>query len=195
VRSKKLPVGPVESGGYVEPWCAPTWAGRYNKPGAWHDRLTLKQTENMLYGERSMFDERLKNVLEKAEDEARIELACMPPTIDGSRKPVGSETAPDSAPDSKKKSAFSHSRDYRNIRYKGRAYLLTPQQAKIIEAIDEPRQRGIYQVGIQEIRQKSSCGKISDSFRSGDGRKLWMRLLVPVKHCRGFYALNLPAAT
>ena len=43
-----------------------------------------------------------------------------------------------------------------------------------------------------DIRKKVGCGRIHDSFRSGDGPRLWNRLVVPVTGTKGMYRLNLP---
>lgn len=86
---------------------------------------------------------------------------------------------------------FSHSDDYRTIGFRGNPYRLTPQQAAIIRVLDEARKQGTCEVGKKAIQEKAQCGKLSDSFRTGDGPKLWKTLVVSVDRPRGLYKLNL----
>jgi hypothetical protein len=57
--------------GFVEPWCAPAFAGG----GKRFERMSLNQTEALLSGERFFLGERMKWAIRDAEDQARVELA------------------------------------------------------------------------------------------------------------------------
>jgi len=66
--------------GFSEPWCAPPWCWRNFRVSAsmrkgGPDRLTAQLTRKVINSDRRTFDERLRNELAIAEDEARIELA------------------------------------------------------------------------------------------------------------------------
>lgn len=87
---------------------------------------------------------------------------------------------------------FTHAPDYQSIQFNGVSYFATPQQASIIRVLDEGRRSGKPDVSTLQIKQETKCGKISDSFRAGDGRKLWKKLVVPVSRCKGMYRLNVP---
>jgi hypothetical protein len=87
--------------------------------------------------------------------------------------------------------SLKHSPDYQDIQFHGLHYRATPQQASIIRVLDEARLRGEQQVSTQEIKKAASCGKISDSFRAGDGHALWNDLVKPVKGRKGMYTLHL----
>lgn len=87
---------------------------------------------------------------------------------------------------------LSHSEEYRTIIFKGESFRLTNQQASIVRTLNEARERGLNDVGTRELQKRALCGKISDSFRSGHGPKVWKHLVVPVDGCKGRYKLNLP---
>jgi hypothetical protein len=65
--------------GFSEPWCAPAWCVPHFWVSAWTrrdnpERLTAERTQKVINSARLHFNERLRNELVVAEDEARIEL-------------------------------------------------------------------------------------------------------------------------
>jgi hypothetical protein len=89
-------------------------------------------------------------------------------------------------------SLLTMSEEYRVIRFKGQRYNLPPQRALIVKTLDEARISGKGPLTAKQIQKEAHCGKISHSFRTGDGPKLWKHLVVPVENCKGMYKLALP---
>ena len=89
------------------------------------------------------------------------------------------------------KAEFWHSEDYRTIGLRGKKYHLSYNQAAIVRVLNEAWERGTCEVGRNELQAKAKCGKISDSFRTGDGPKVWKALIVTVSRAQGIYKLNL----
>jgi hypothetical protein len=90
-------------------------------------------------------------------------------------------------------SSFAHSEGYRTVTVSGKHYVLTPNQALIIQALHEASVKGTQAVSAAALR-KSIGGhrsRIRDSFRSGDGRKLWKKFVTQIG--KGMYALKLPS--
>ena len=89
---------------------------------------------------------------------------------------------------------WSHSDDYRKVSYNGETFLLTEQQASIVKLLDEARATGSEYVSGKKIKSEVKCGKISDSFRAGNGRSIWEKLITREEGSRrGMYKLNLPS--
>ena len=87
------------------------------------------------------------------------------------------------------KAELEFSDDYRTIIFKGQPlYHLTPQQAAIVKLLHQSR---YYEASTQIIKKVTGCSQIRFSFRAGDGRKIWKKVIVPTDHPRGFYRLNL----
>jgi hypothetical protein len=85
------------------------------------------------------------------------------------------------------KADLEYSDDYRTIGFNGqRLYRLTPQQAAIVRVLHESR---YYEASTQRIKKQTKCRSIHDSFKTGDGPKIWKNVIV--NHPRGFYRLNL----
>ena len=79
--------------------------------------------------------------------------------------------------------------DYRTISFNGqRLYRLTPRQAAIVRVL---HQRPYCEASTQIIKKLTGCSQIRFSFRAGDGRKIWKKVIVPTDHPRGFHRLNL----
>ena len=93
---------------------------------------------------------------------------------------------------SKRKVIWSHSDDYRKIVFKGRTYRLTEQQASIVRLLDDARRTGDGCLSIQRIKAGTKCGRLADSFRAGDGPKLWKNLVVAETGYKSMYKLDLP---
>jgi hypothetical protein len=91
---------------------------------------------------------------------------------------------------------FTHSKaelefscDYQTISFKGQVcYRLTPRQAAIVRVV---HQSPYCEASTQIIKKLTGCSQIRFSFRAGDGRKIWKKVIVPTDHPRGFYRLNL----
>ena len=87
------------------------------------------------------------------------------------------------------KAELKFSDDYRIISFKGQPlYRLTSRQAAIMRVLHESR---YYEASTQIIKKLTGCSQIRFSFRAGDGRKIWKKVIVPSYHPRGFYRLNL----
>jgi len=87
------------------------------------------------------------------------------------------------------KATVEFSTDYRTISFNGQPrYRLTSQQAAIVKVL---HQSPHHEASTQTIKKHTQCGSIRDSFRSGDGPKMWKRFIVPLDHPKGFYRLNL----
>jgi len=85
------------------------------------------------------------------------------------------------------KAELEFSDDYRTIIFKGHPlYHLTPQQAAIVKLLHQSR---YYEASTQTIRKQMKCGPIHNSFKTGDGPKIWKNVFV--NRPRGFYRLNL----
>jgi hypothetical protein len=88
---------------------------------------------------------------------------------------------------------WSCSTDYRKINFKGESFCLTEKQADIVRVLYEARATGSEYLTSKKIREKAKCGRVSDSFRTGDGPKLWKHLVVAEPGLRGVFRLNLPS--
>lgn len=88
---------------------------------------------------------------------------------------------------------FSHSDDYRTIRFAGREYSLTTNQALIIETLNESRKNGHRSVSKETLLSRigSPQSRLRDSFRSGDGPALWGKLIVKTPKTRDMYTLKV----
>ncbi len=86
---------------------------------------------------------------------------------------------------------FTHSADYRSIRFNGMSHTLTRNQAAIIKILHEAFQRGTPSVGKSELLAaiESNNVRVQDSFK---GSPLWQTLVISGNR-RGTYRLNLPA--
>ena len=109
--------------------------------------------------------------------------------------PTAQSTKPADSSDSnanRMQSDLVHSDDYRTVTVRDKQYTLTPNQARIIQTLDEAAARGIYAVSTAALRKSigSPQSRIKDSFRSGDGRKFWEEFVVQT--VRGMYVLKLP---
>jgi hypothetical protein len=107
--------------------------------------------------------------------------------------PTAQSTKPaDSLDASGIQNGFTHSDDYRSVTARDKHYTLTPNQARIIQTLDEAAARGIYAVSTAALRKSigGTQSRIRDSFRSGDGRKFWEEFVVQTG--RGMYVLKLP---
>jgi hypothetical protein len=85
---------------------------------------------------------------------------------------------------------FTHSVDYRSIRFKGQAHTLTCNQATIIRILHEALQRATPSVGKATLLAavESETSRLQDFFR---GSPLWQKLVVRGDH-KGTYRLNFP---
>jgi hypothetical protein len=176
----------------TKPWQAPVWCAEcFSKP--WWTRigrpsyLTVDQTKAVVRSAQSDFAGRFEYVLQDAEDMQRVECARL-----GSTQIEGVLEQPVSPERSAIAKDFSFSEGYRTVFFGGKSCRLTQQQAVIVRTLHEALETGIPALGAKEIRKKAECGKISDSFRSGDGPKVWKKLVVSVDGCKGMYKLNLP---
>jgi hypothetical protein len=88
---------------------------------------------------------------------------------------------------SKKPSFYARNESYQTIEFREHEYSLTPQAGAIVKVLHEA---GGKPVAKAEIQSKTKCGKISDSFRSFDGRKVWKELIVVTRGRKGFYTLD-----
>lgn len=192
-----LPDFECSESGFHEPWTAPGYCEetplmrvRIKRHGSCPERLTAKHTNRIIWRAERQFGGRLEHVLNVAEDQSRIVLASQPAGRE--LKPSGSlESGANTAPDGKEQDLFfSHSTDYRNICYGGSSYVLTTQQAAIIQVLHQAGKTGTDPVSTAQIKTAIKCGKISDSFRAGDGPELWKRLIVPLKGRHGMYRLD-----
>jgi len=87
------------------------------------------------------------------------------------------------------KATLAFSDDYRIISFKGQPrYRLTLRQAAIVRVLHQNPYR---EATTHAIKKQTHCGRIHDAFRSGDGPKIWGKVIVPGEHPRGFYRLNL----
>jgi hypothetical protein len=85
------------------------------------------------------------------------------------------------------KAELDFSDDYQTIPFKGQLlYHVTPQQAVIVKLLHLSR---YYEASTQTIRKQMKCGPIHNSFKTGDGPKIWKNVIV--NRPRGFYRLNL----
>jgi hypothetical protein len=86
---------------------------------------------------------------------------------------------------------FKHSDDFRSIRWMGKEYSLTPQQAQIVQVMYEALVGGTPEISNVHIldRLGNPTSRLRDSFRRTD---LWGdgKLIIPGKK-RGLYRLNL----
>ena len=86
---------------------------------------------------------------------------------------------------------FRHSPDYLSIRFRGKAFSLTSQQAQVIELLHERFKQGIPWLGKERIfidlRKEFYSGKLKDIFRSR--KEAWKALVVSDK--KGRYKLNV----
>jgi hypothetical protein len=78
--------------------------------------------------------------------------------------------------------------DYRIISFNGQRLRLTQRQAAIVRVL---HQSPYYEASTQIIKKQTKCGPIRNSFATGDGPKIWKKVIVPLDHPRGFYRLNL----
>jgi len=84
---------------------------------------------------------------------------------------------------------LEHSDDYRIISFEGQPlYHLTPRQAAIVRLL---HQSPYCEASSHTIKKLMGRCPIRDSFRTGDGPKIWKKVIVPSDHPRGFYRLNL----
>lgn len=84
-----------------------------------------------------------------------------------------------------------HSEDYRTITLRDKKYSLSTNQALIIKALHEAQQKGLPGLSTHELQKaiKTPKSRIRDSFRKGDGSRVWKELITHVP--RGVYALKL----
>jgi hypothetical protein len=89
--------------------------------------------------------------------------------------------------------AFVHSDDYRFIKFKGSDYVLTPNQSLAVQILYEALQQGLRGVSNTTLLERlgSPTSRLRDSFRSGDGPKLWNVLIVKIPGTKDVYSLNL----
>jgi len=176
----------------TKPWRAPVWCAECFSELWWTrlgrpSYLTVDQTKAVLRSAQSDFAGRLEYVLSEAEDMQRVECASLDSTeIEGVLEQPASRERSATPKD------FSFSEGYRTVFFRGESYQLTQQQAAIVRTLHEALETGIPALGANEIRKKAECGKISDSFRSGDGPRIWKKLVVSVDGCKSMYKLNLP---
>jgi hypothetical protein len=104
------------------------------------------------------------------------------------RLPATQAAADTLAPKRQPGSTLEHSDDCRIISFKGQRLHLTPGQAAIVRVL---HQSPYCEASSHMIKKLTGCSQIRDSFRAGDGPKLWRRVIVPSVHPRGFYRLNL----
>jgi hypothetical protein len=150
------------------------------------------------------FEARLERVLQQLGDEAILSEPAIPARpvgpsrflLAGREIPTAVQTLRYSIPsdqgDQDATIGFWHADDYRTITYGGHSHRLTNQQALIVRVLNEAREQGIRNVGKQEIQTKAKCGKLFDSFRTGDGPRLWNTLVITAHRTKGLYTLNLP---
>jgi len=88
---------------------------------------------------------------------------------------------------------FRYSDDYRSITFQGEHYVLTPHQALIIQQLHEALLSGIRALSKQMLlsRLGNPSSRLRDSFKTGDGLRLWGKLIVKVKGKHDMYRLNL----
>jgi hypothetical protein len=87
---------------------------------------------------------------------------------------------------------FVHGHDYRAVIVKGKKYNLTPNQALVFETLYDAYVKRLPAVSKATLLKSMNAphSRLRDSFRSGDGPKLWKNLIRRVR--RGMYALRLP---
>lgn len=87
---------------------------------------------------------------------------------------------------------FVHSEDYRSITVKGEKYNLTTNQALIIKKLHNAyvKKLGSVSTTVLLTSIEAPRSRLRDSFRSGDGPKVWQKLIRQPR--RGAYALRLP---
>lgn len=88
-------------------------------------------------------------------------------------------------------SVFVASLDYRTVRFKGKEYGLTRNQAAIVKILHEAHLRGTPGVGTHALSDaiEAETSRVRDSFKNSP---LWRTLIIPVRKPRGTYKLNLP---
>ncbi len=174
-------------------WRAPYWLERTdNLPSelqgraaalavAMPGRLSEKRTAARLNEILSGIEKRLAEEEQRAFDEATIRFS-------GERhgKSLGSVARHGA------KSKLIHSNDYASIRYRGKLRTLTPRQARVIQLLDEAREKGTPVLGKKCILAELGTpnGELRDTFRH---TSLWGggRLICPGTK-RGTVRLNLP---
>jgi hypothetical protein len=87
-------------------------------------------------------------------------------------------------------SIFSFTSGSRSLTFRNQSYTLTPQQAEVIDSLNDAYRSGKPDVGKDEILEKigSPNSRLQDTFRNSG---LWRTVIVPGKR-RGTYRLNLP---
>jgi hypothetical protein len=90
---------------------------------------------------------------------------------------------------------FVHSPDYRAITVNGESYCLTSNQALVVQFLHEQFERGVAGVAQATLLERigSPSSRLRDSFRSGDGPKLWGKLIVRVEKTKDMFCLRLSA--
>ncbi len=88
---------------------------------------------------------------------------------------------------------FVYSEDYRAITVNGDKYCLTPNQALVFQVLHQYHQLGLAGVAMTILlgRIGSPSSRLRDSFRSGDGPKLW-KLIVKAGKMKDMVCLRLP---
>jgi hypothetical protein len=85
---------------------------------------------------------------------------------------------------------FTHSDDYRSIRFNGKNHTVTHNQGEIIRILHEAFQRGTPCIGKAKLLDavRSETSRVQDFFR---GSPLWKTLVIGGNR-KGTYRLNLP---
>jgi hypothetical protein len=91
------------------------------------------------------------------------------------------------------RSIFHHSADYRAIKFKGTDYVLTPNQSLVVQVLHEALKEEISGASSTTLSDRlgTPASRLRDSFRSGDGPRLWKTLIVKVPRTKDMYKLNL----
>jgi hypothetical protein len=87
---------------------------------------------------------------------------------------------------------FRYNDDYTSITMGGTNYGLTPNRAKIIETLHKAYLKNLPGCSTRQllIGIQAPKGRLRDSFRSGEGPRVWKELITNVR--KGFYALRFP---
>jgi len=85
---------------------------------------------------------------------------------------------------------FSHSDDYRMIRFADQNYTLPPNAADVVRKLHEAYKRNLPDVSKATLVD-SDMGRLQDQFRKVD-RQLLRTLIVRTPHRRDMYRLNIP---
>jgi hypothetical protein len=70
--------------------------------------------------------------------------------------------------------------------------MLSTNQALIVQELHEAHERGLRSVSREQLlsRLGSPNSRVRDSFKSGDGPRVWKSLIISNR--KGMYSLNLP---